>query len=55
MLSRITKDGNWEQFGKPGRYQEELYKYVPKSKVTIGTPAKFRQWFGKREGIIDQV
>ena len=55
VLSRITKDGNWEQFGKPGRYQEELYKYVPKSKVTIGTPAKFRQWFGKREGIIDQV
>ena len=56
VLSRVTRDNNWEFYdGKPGRYQEDLYKYVPKSKVTIGTPAKFRQWFGKREGIIDQV
>jgi hypothetical protein len=58
VLSRITKDGMWmQQYGdnKPGPWQKELYSYVPKSKVTIGTPAKFRKWYGARQGIIDQI
>jgi len=32
-----------------------MLKYVPKNKITIGTPAKFRKWYNEREGIIDQV
>jgi hypothetical protein len=46
-----------QQYGdnKPGPWQKELYSYVPKSKVTIGTPAKFRKWYGARQGIIDQI
>jgi hypothetical protein len=58
VLDRITRDGMWmKQWGnnEPGPWQKELYKYVPKSKVSIGTPAKFRKWYGEREGIIDQV
>jgi hypothetical protein len=58
VLSRITKDGMWmQQYGnnEPGPWQKELYSYVPKSKVTIGTPAKFRKWYGARQGIIDQI
>ena len=35
-----------------------MLKYVPESKITIGTPAKFRKWYNAREGdrpsIIDE-
>ena len=46
-----------QQWGdnKPGPWQKEILKYVPKNKITIGTPAKFRKWYKDREGIIDQV
>tara|TARA_Y100000356_G_C11158648_1_gene234672 strand:+ start:135 stop:707 length:573 start_codon:yes stop_codon:yes gene_type:complete len=58
VLDRITRDGYWmQQWGdnKPGPWQKEILKYVPKNKITIGTPAKFRKWYKDREGIIDQV
>jgi len=55
VLSRVTKDWRWENNGKPGSWQKDMTKYVPKNKITIGTPAKFRKWYNAREGIIDQV
>jgi hypothetical protein len=58
VMERITRDGYWmQQWGdnKPGPWQKEILKYVPKNKITIGTPAKFRKWYKDREGIIDQV
>ena len=33
-------------------HKKELLKYVPESKITIGTPAQFRKWYLKREGEI---
>lgn len=33
-------------------HKKELFKFVPESKVTIGTPAQFRKWYLKREGEI---
>ena len=50
VMSRITKYPEWEYTQK-----KEMLKYVPESKITIGTPAKFRKWYNAREGIIDQV
>ena len=41
--------------GKPGEWKKEMLKWVPENKITIGTPAKFRKWYQKREGIIDQI
>jgi len=61
-LSRVTTSAitgtrpHWEHpDGKPGSVQIDLLKYVPKNKITIGTPAKFRKWFNEREGKIDQI
>ena len=50
VLTRVQKSIDWSPFA-----EKELYKYVPKNKVTFGTPAKFRKWYKEREGIIDQV
>ena len=50
VMSRITKYPEWEYTQK-----KEMLKYVPESKITIGTPAKFRKWYNAREGKIDQV
>ncbi len=56
VLSRVEKDYMWKTgMGEPGPWQKQLYGYLPKSKVTIGTPAKFRRWYTEREGIIDQI
>ena len=55
VLSRETRKSGWEQYGKPGEWKKEILKYVPESKITIGTPAKFRKWYNAREGKIDQV
>ena len=50
VMSRITKSPEWEY-----KHKKEMLKYVPESKITIGTPAKFRKWYNAREGKIDQV
>ena len=55
VLSRVTRDWRWEHNEKPGEWQKEILKYIPKNKIEIGTPAKFRKWYNKREGKIDQV
>ena len=55
VLSREANKSGWEWNGKPGEWQQNMLKYVPKNKITIGTPAKFRKWYKEREGIIDQV
>jgi hypothetical protein len=62
VLSRVTTSAitgtrpHWEHpDGKPGSVQIDLLKYVPKNKITIGTPAKFRKWFSEREGKFDNV
>ena len=55
ILSRETKKAGWQYMGKPGEWKKEMLKWVPESKITIGTPAKFRKWYNAREGIIDQV
>ena len=33
-------------------YKKQLLKYVPESKITIGSPAQFRKWYTKRQGEI---
>ena len=56
VLSRVTREPYWEHpDGKPGSWQIDMLKYVPKNKITIGTPAKFRKWYSAREGVLDQV
>ena len=50
VLTRVQKSIDWSPFA-----EKELYKYVPKNKVTFGTPAQFRKWYNAREGVIDQV
>ena len=55
VLSRVAKKAGWEYMGKPGEWKKEMLKWVPENKITIGTPAKFRKWYQKREGIIDQI
>ena len=56
VLSRVTREPYWEHpNGKPGSWQIDMLKYVPKNKITIGTPAKFRKWYSAREGVLDQV
>ena len=56
VLTRVTKQPYWEHpDGKPGSWQIDMTKYVPKNKITIGTPAKFRKWYTERLGRIDQV
>ena len=32
-----------------------MLKYVPKNKITIGTPAQYRKWVTERQGRFDQV
>ena len=56
VMSRVTNSPYWEHpNGDPGSWQIDMLKYVPKNKIEIGTPAKFRKWYNAREGIIDQV
>ena len=50
VMSRVTNYPEWEHTQK-----KEMLKYVSESKITIGTPKKFREWYKKREGVIDQV
>jgi hypothetical protein len=50
VLTRVQKSIDWSPFA-----EKELYKYVPKNKVTFGTPSQFRKWYNAREGVIDQV
>ena len=33
-------------------HKKELLKYVPKNKITIGSPAQFRKWYNERDGEI---
>jgi len=49
-MRRVTNYPEWEHTQK-----KEMLKYVSESKITIGTPKKFREWYKKREGVIDQV
>ena len=35
VMSRITKSTEWEY-----KHKKEMLKYVPESKITIGTPKK---------------
>ena len=50
VLDRVAKDYYFKE-----EYQKELEKIVPKSKISYGTPAKFRKWYTAREGkIIDK-
>ena len=56
VMTRVTKEPYWEHpNGNPGSWQIDMLKYVPKNKITIGTPAKFRKWYSAREGLIAQV
>ena len=56
VMTRVTKEPYWEHpNGDPGSWQIDMLKYVPKNKITIGTPKKFRDWYKAREGIIDQI
>ena len=36
-------------------FDHEMLEVLAKNKIEIGTPAKFRKWYNKREGKIDQV
>ncbi len=48
----FQKDSGYDDY-KQDSYKKELFKFVPESKVTIGTPAQFRKWYNAREGILD--
>ena len=50
VMSRITKYPEWEHTQK-----KEILKYIPESKITIGTPAQYRKWVTERQGRFDQV
>jgi len=55
-MKRITKEPFWEHpNGNAGSYQIDMLKYVPKNKITIGTPAQYRKWVTERQGRFDQV
>ena len=58
VLKRVWDDYYFQQDSgyddyKKDSYKKELFKFVPESKVTIGTPAQFRKWYNAREGILD--
>ena len=56
VMTRVTNSPYWEHpNGDPGSWQIDMLKYVPKNKIEIGTPAKFRKWFSEREGKFDNV
>jgi len=62
VMTRVTKSAitgtrpHWEHpDGKPGSAQIEMLKYVPKNKITIGTPAQYRKWVTERQGKFDQI
>jgi len=62
VMTRVTKSAitgtrpHWEHpNGKPGSAQIEMLKYVPKNKITIGTPAQYRKWVTERQGKFDQI
>ena len=48
----FQKDSGYDD-DKKDSYKKELFKFVPESKVTVGTPAQFRKWYNAREGILD--
>jgi len=56
VLKRVWDDYYFQQdsgYDKPVEsHKKELFKYVPKNKVTIGTPADFRKWYNERDGEI---
>jgi len=53
VMERITRQSDWWQI------QPELEKILSRASgskpLTTGTPAQFRKWYKKREGILDQV
>lgn len=58
VLKRVWDDFYFQQdsgYGdyKKTSYKKELLKFVPESKISIGTPAQFRKWYNAREGILD--
>jgi len=58
VLKRVWDDYYFQKDSYTGTdyeeiaHKKELLKYVPESKITIGTPAQFRKWYLKREGEI---
>ena len=59
VLKRVWDDYYFQQDSGQDDWYEQAYKkdllsYVPESKVTIGTPAKFRKWYNDRDGILDE-
>ena len=50
VMTRVTKYPEWEHTQK-----KEILKYIPESKITIGTPAQYRKWVTERQGRFDQV
>ena len=59
VLKRVWDDYYFQQDSgyddyKKDSYKKELLKFVPESKISIGTPAQFRKWYGAREGILDE-
>ena len=58
VLKRVWDDYYFQQDSgyddyKKDSYKKELLKFVPESKISIGTPAQFRKWYNAREGILD--
>ena len=53
VMDRITRQNDWYHI------QPALEKILSRASgsdpITIGTPAQFRKWYKKREGILDQV
>ena len=50
----IQKDKTYEPSGgrSPEAYKKILLRYVPESKITVGSPAQFRKWYNARQGEI---
>ena len=50
----FQKDKTYEPEGGRSKesYKKILLKYVPESKITVGSPAQFRKWYNARQGEI---
>tara|TARA_B100000683_G_scaffold272228_1_gene314945 strand:- start:196 stop:1128 length:933 start_codon:yes stop_codon:yes gene_type:complete len=50
----FQKDKTYETEGGRSKesYKKILLKYVPESKITVGSPAQFRKWYNARQGEI---
>ena len=50
----FQKDKTYEPSGgrSPEAYKKILLRYVPESKITVGSPAQFRKWYNARQGEI---